>query len=154
MASTAKTAEEYLASLPDDRREALSAIRDEVLRVLPPGYEETMQYGMITYVVPHSIFPSGYHCKPTDALPFASLASQKQHMALYLHAVYILGAQEDFKARYLASGKKLDMGAACVRFKSLDDLPLDVVSETLASIPVEMFLAKYVSNLPPSKRPK
>ncbi len=154
MTSTAKTPEEYLASLPDDRREALTAIREEILKVLPQGYEETMQYGMITYVVPHSIFPSGYHCKPTDALPFASLASQKQHMVAYLHYIYIGSAQEDFKARYAATGKKLDMGAGCVRFKKLSDLAVEVITDTIAATPVEEFVKKYVSNLPPSKRPK
>ena len=83
MQSKAKTADEYIASLPDDRAEIIAAVRNEILNNLPKGFEETMQYGMISYVVPHKLYPGGYHTNPKDALPFISLASQKNHIALY-----------------------------------------------------------------------
>src|SRR5579859_6935921 len=111
MASKATTAEEYLAELPDDRRAELSAVRDVILQHLPEGYEEIMQYGMIGYVVPHSIYPAGYHCDPKQPLNYASLGNQKNHMALYLMCVY--GNAETrawFEEAFAASGKKLDMG--------------------------------------------
>ncbi len=154
MTSTAKTPEEYIASLSEDRREAISTIRNAILKVLPDGYAETMQYGMITYVVPHSIYPAGYHCKPSDALMYASLASQKAHMSLYLMGVAYGEPAERFRERYLATGKKLDKGVACVRFKKLDDLALDVVLEAIGSVTVAQYLAMYEAALPPSKRAK
>src|SRR3954469_15434727 len=88
MTSAASTVDEYLAGLPDDRRAAISAVRKTILGNLPAGYEEGMQYGMIGYYVPHSLFPAGYHCNPKEPLSFASLGSQKNHMALYLMCVY------------------------------------------------------------------
>src|SRR4051794_35689361 len=118
MTSHAKTVAEYLASLPLDRRTALSAVREVILANLPKGYEECMQYGMIGYVVPHSIYPAGYHCNPSQPLGYASLGSQKNHMAIYLCNVYGHNETEDwFRQAYAATGKKLDMGKACVRFK-------------------------------------
>ncbi len=88
MQSKAKTVDQYLAELPDDRREALQAIRAVVLKNLPKGYEEGMQYGMIGYFVPHSVYPAGYHCDPRQPLPFAGLASQKNHISIYLMCIY------------------------------------------------------------------
>src|SRR5215831_18648227 len=130
MTSNAKTVDEYLRSLPPDRRAALSAVREVILANLPEGYEEQMQYGMIGYVVPHRLYPAGYHCNPKEPLPFATLGSQKNHMALHLCTVYGDGATTEwFRKAYAATGKKLDMGKACVRFKRLDDLPLDVIGQ-------------------------
>src|SRR5437867_9584228 len=125
MLSTAKTVADYLAELPPDRREAISAVRKVILKNLPKGFEEIMQYGMIGYVVPFKLFPAGYHCDPTQPLCYAGLASQKNHMAIYLMTVYGHKETEEWFVRaYKASGKKLDMGKSCVRFKKLDDLPL------------------------------
>lgn len=152
MTSTATTVDEYIASLPEDRREAISTVRKTILKHLPNGYQETMQYGMIGYSVPHSIYPAGYHCDPKQPLPFAGLASQKNHMSLYLGCVYVdTETAEWFHKAYAASGKKLDMGKSCVRFKKLEDLPLDVVGNAIARVPVEKLIAMYELVV---KRPK
>ena len=139
--SDAVTVEEYLASLPDDRREAIGAVRRVVLENLPPGYEECMAFGMIAWVVPLSRYPDTYNKQP---LSLASLASQKRHLALYLNSVYSdEDTREWFTSTCAASGKRLDMGKSCVRFKRLDDLPLDVVGQAIARTSVDDFLANY-----------
>ena len=153
MRSTAATVEEYLASLPEDRRADLSAVREVILKSLPEGYEEGIQYGMIGYYVPHHIHPAGYHCDPKQPVPFAALGSQKSYMVLHLMCVYGDGpVRRRFLEGYRASGKKLDMGAACVRFRKLSDLPLDVVSETIRSVPVKDYLAAFEAALAARKR--
>jgi len=141
MKSQAKTVNEYLDSLPADRRADIGAVRDVILANLPKGYEETIQYGMISYVVPHSLYPAGYHCDPRQPLGFMSLASQKNYMALHLMCVYgHEPTREWFTKAYAASGKKLDMGMACVRFKRAADLPLDVIGQLVARIPVKAYI--------------
>ena len=143
MKSDAATVEDYLKSLPEDRRVAISAVRKVVLANLPKGYEECMSYGMIGYVVPHRIYPAGYHCDPELPLPFAGLASQKNHMALYLMTVYGDPATEKwFRRAWQAAGKKLDMGKCCVRFKKLADVPLEVIGQAIARVPVENYIAR------------
>ena len=133
MKSMAATVEEYLESLPEDRRAAISAVREVILANLPEGYVECMTYGMIGYVVPHSLYPKGYHCDPKMPLPFANLGSQKNHMAIYLMCVYGDPATEQsFRKAWLATGKKLDMGKACVRFKKIEDVPLYVIGQVIA----------------------
>ncbi|MCC6130446.1 MAG: DUF1801 domain-containing protein, partial [Acidobacteria bacterium] len=128
MQSKAPTVDEYLASLPEDRRAALAAVRDVIRKNLDPSYEEGMQYGMIGYYVPHSVYPAGYHCDPKQPLPFAGLASQKGHMSLYLMCVYGDSEQEKwFREEWAKTGKKLDMGKSCVRFKKVEDLALGVI---------------------------
>ena len=139
--SEAKTVEEYLDELADDRRATLEAVRDVVRANLPDGYEETVQFGMISYVVPLERYPKTYN---RQALQYAALASQKNYVSLYLMNVY--GNEETerwFVDRYRASGKRLDMGKSCVRFKSIDDLPLDLIGETIARTPVDDFIALY-----------
>jgi len=144
MTSKAKTVKEYLASLPQDRRAAISAVREVILKHLPKGYEEGMQYGMIGYYVPHTLYPAGYHCNPKQPLPFASLASQKNYMAVYLMCVYGDGElRKWFEAAIKASGKELDMGQCCVRFKKLEDLPLDVLGQVISKVPVAKYVASY-----------
>ena len=139
MQSTAKTPEEYLFELADDRRNAIEAVRETILEYLPAGYVEAMGFGMITYVVPLERYPDTYNTQP---LMYAALASQKSHMAVYLTSVYSDEAiQEKFVARYKATGKKLDMGKSCVRFKSLDQLPLDVIGDAIAAMSVDEFIA-------------
>jgi hypothetical protein len=118
MQSKAKTVDEYLESLPDDRRATISAVRDVIRKNLDKDYEEGMQYGMIGYYVPHRIFPAGYHCDPTKPLLFTALASQKNHMALYLMSIY--GSEVDrkrFEAAWATTGKKLKMGKSCCAFQ-------------------------------------
>ncbi len=148
----ASTAEEYLAQIPEDRAVALRAIREVILQNLPAGYEEMIQYGMIGYVVPHSIYPAGYHCDPKQPLPFAHIGSQKNHMALYLFCLY--GDEETserFRADWVAAGKSLDAGKGCIRFKKLEDVPLDVVGQVIAQIPVAKFLARWEDVLAQNK---
>jgi uncharacterized protein YdhG (YjbR/CyaY superfamily) len=139
--SKASTVAEYLDALPEDRRAALTAVCDVVRANLPEGYVEAMQYGMPSWVVPLDRYPETYNGQP---LAIASLASQKQSMSLYLMGVYGDAAlQTWFVERYRESGKKLDMGKSCVRFKRLEDLPLALIGETIAKVPVDAFLATY-----------
>lgn len=138
MQSKAKTVTEYLEELPDDRREQISAVRETILENLPAGYIETMNWGMISYEVPLSVYPDTYNKKP---LLYAALASQKNHMAVYLNGIYCdKTLKERFEKDYLATDKKLDMGKCCVRFKKLENLPLEVVGQAIAALP----MADYV----------
>jgi len=144
MMSTARTVDEYLAELPAERRAALAALRELILRRLPPGYEESMQFGMIGYGIPLSRYPDTYNEKP---LGLVALASQKQYMALYLMAVYADPAKERRLAQaFRDEGKKLDKGKACIRFQSLDALPLEALGELIGSTSVEDFIALYEAN--------
>lgn len=140
MRSEAKTVEEYLASLPEDRRAAISAVRAVILDNLPPGYAETMNWGMIAYEVPLALCPKTYNGQP---LMYAALASQKNHMAVYLCGLYcgVPGVKDDFLAATKRSGRKLDMGKACIRFRRLEDLDLDAVGEAIAAVSAEAFIA-------------
>jgi uncharacterized protein YdhG (YjbR/CyaY superfamily) len=140
MRSDATTVEEYLAALPDDRREAIDAVRAVILDRLPEGYQETVNWGMITYEVPLETFPNTYNKQP---LMFAALASQKNHMAVYLTGIYMSDeAREEFEAAYRATGKRLDVGKSCVRFRKLDDLPLELIGDTVASLSLEDFISR------------
>jgi len=149
MQSRAGTVEQYLADLPDDRREAIQAVREVILKNLDKGgIEEGMQYGMIAYYVPHRVFPAGYHCDPRQPLPFASIASQKSHMALYLMCVYADAENERwFREEWARSGKKLDMGKSCVRFKKLSDVPLDVIGKLIKRVPAKKYIEQYQAAL-------
>ena len=144
MQSKATTIDQYLASLPQERRDALLALRKVIHENLGKGIEERVQYGMIGYCIPHSVYPAGYHCDPTQPLPYAMLASQKNHMALYLMSVYLEKGEEAwFRKAWTASGKKLDMGKSCVRFKRLDDVPLDVVGQVIARTSAAQYIERY-----------
>jgi hypothetical protein len=149
MQSKAATVEEYLASLPPDRREALSAIRKVILANLGEGYEEGMGYGMMGYYVPHSVYPPGYHCDPSKPLPFAGMASQKQYISVYLMSVYGDGTPEEkwFRQAWAKTGKKLNMGKCCVRFKRLEDAALEVIGEAIRRVPVKDFIKHYETTL-------
>ena len=139
--SSAQTVEEYLAELPPDRREAINAVRKVILDNLPTGYEEMMQFGMISYVIPLERYPVTYNKQP---LQYAALASQKHYMSVYLMNVYgDPDSEQWFVEQYRASGKKLDMGKSCVRFKKLDDLPLDLIGRAIARTPVEAYIEVY-----------
>ena len=155
MQSKAKTVDMYLAELPSDRREAIAAVRKVILKHLAPGYEEGMLYGMIGYYVPHSIYPAGYHCDPKQPAGFVCLASQKNYMSLYMGCVY--GDSELarwFQSAWAKTGKKLDMGKSCIRFKRAEDLALDVIGEALRRVPVETCIAMHEAarNRTPMKR--
>jgi hypothetical protein len=146
MQSKAKTVQEYLDQLPDHRHEAISAVRDVMLKNLPKGFEEGMQYGMIGYFVPHSVYPDGYHCNPKEPLPYASLAAQKNYMSIYLMCIYGDEAHRDwFVEAWNKTGKKLDMGKSCVRFKKLEDVPLKVVGQAMKRVSVKKYIDFYES---------
>lgn len=141
MQSSALTVKDYIASLPPERRKPISTLRSLIRKNLPKGYRETMLYGMIGWVVPLSRYPDTYNGQP---LCVAGLASQKNAMSLYLMTVY--GHKETetwFKREYAKTGKKLDMGKSCLRFRKLDDLPLDVIAQTIARVPMEEYIATY-----------
>jgi hypothetical protein len=143
MQSKAATPAEYIDSLQVDRKHAISEIRRVILKHLPQGFSEVMCYGMIGYVVPHSLYPPGYHCNPKQPLPFINLASQKNYISLYHMALY--GPLLDwFKKEWkTVSRNKLDMGKCCVRFKSLEDVPLDLIGRLAARITPRQWVAMY-----------
>jgi|688.fasta_scaffold710222_2 hypothetical protein len=154
MTSKAATVEEYLAKLPDDRRAALVAVRNVILDNLDPDIEERMSYGMIGYAVPHSVYPAGYHCDPKMPLPVAGLASQKGHMSLYLMSLYgDPKLKEWFETEYLKTGKKLDIGKSCVRFRKLDDLPLALIGKAFKKTNAKAYIRLYEETLR-GQRPK
>lgn len=135
---------QYLAALPEDRRAAISAVRKVINENLPDGYEEGMQFGMIGWFVPLSLYPAGYGGNPKVPLPFIGLASQKSGMVLHCIALYMDPTLSTwFTSEYQKSGKKLDMGKGCVRFKKLEDLALDVVGRTVKRVSVEEHMANY-----------
>lgn len=139
--SKASTVEEYLAELPEDRRHVVAAVRELVLENLPDGYEEVMNWGMITYQVPLETYPDTYNSRP---LMYIALAAQKRHYALYMTSVYQSEEKtQRLKDAYAAVGKKPDMGKSCLRFKKLDDLPQDLIAQIVAETPVSEFLANY-----------
>ena len=141
MKSDATTVKAYLDSLPEDRRKALSAVRREIRRRLPKGYREGMQYGMIGYSIPLRRYPETYNGEP---LNLVALASQKHHMAVYLNNIYSdPDLQRWFEQAYRATGKRMDMGKSCVRFKRLDDLPVELIGEAVAKTSVDDFIALY-----------
>lgn len=139
--SKAKTPAEYLASLEPERRAALAKVRDVIKKNLPKGYKETVNWGMISYEVPLSRYAETYNGQP---LMYAALASQKNHMALYLMCVYAGGASEkDLKNDFKKAGKKLDMGKSCIRFRKIEDLPLDAIARAVRSTPVDAYIRHY-----------
>lgn len=141
MPSNALTVEAYLDSLPADRKNALSKVRAVILAHLPEGFEEAIQYGMVGYHIPLSRYPNTYNGEP---LSIAALASQKNHMSLYLMGLYSdPSANAWFREEYAKTGKKLDMGKSCVRFKKLEDLPLDLVGQAIAMISVSDLITAY-----------
>ncbi|HEX8151594.1 MAG TPA: DUF1801 domain-containing protein, partial [Thermoanaerobaculia bacterium] len=139
--STATTVDAYLAGLPDADRETLAAVRNAIKDNLPAGYEERINFGMISYEIPLSRYPKTYNKQP---LTYAALAKQKNYFAVYLMGVYASEAEaQRFRDEYQKSGKKLDMGKSCVRFKKLDDLPLELIGKTIASVAPDEFIARY-----------
>lgn len=145
MQSKATTPEQYLSELPEDRKEALLKLRNAIKENLPQGFEEVISYGMLGYVVPHSIYPSGYHCDPKLPLPFINLASQKNFIALYHMGIYANKNLESwFVSEYPKHVKtKLDMGKSCIRFKKMEDIPFDFIGELAAKVSVEDWISNY-----------
>ena len=149
MQSKAATPDAYIAEMPEDRRKAFNRLRTIIKKNIPKGFKETMGYGMMGFCVPHSIYPAGYHCKPSDPLPFMSLASQKHFIAVYHMGIYadpkLLKWFKEAHAK--ASPKKLDMGKSCIRYKNPDDIPFELIGELASKITVEEWIAAYEKNL-------
>ena len=155
MKNNSLTVKDYLASLPEDRRTCISAVRRVILKNLDKDFEEVIQYGMIGYAVPHRVYPAGYHCDPKQPVMFAALASQKNYMSLYLMCVYMGGVPGSpaakhadwFRKAWAKTGKKLDMGKSCIRFKKADDLALEVIGEAIRRVPAKSYLQYYEAAL-------
>ena len=141
MQSDAKTVDQYISELPPERKQAIQEVRRTILENLPKGFEEVMNWGMISYEIPLATYPDTYNKKP---LLYAALASQKNHMAVYLSGIYINEkARQDFEKAYKATGKRFDAGKSCVRFRKLEDLPLELIGKAIASISMEEFVNRF-----------
>ena len=141
MQSSAATVQDYLAEMPDDRREAIEEVREAILENLPGGIEENMRWGMISYEVPLDRYPDTYNKKP---LMYMALAAQKNHFAVYSSGVYMDPLGEPWlKSEFEKAGKKLDMGKSCIRFRELENLPLDVIGKVAAAHTVDEFIRSY-----------
>ncbi len=154
MTSNAKTPEEYLQGLPADRKEPMTKLREVILKNLPKGFKETMSYGMLGYVVPHEIYPSGYHCDPKLPLPFANIASQKNFIAFYHMGIYAMpDLLEWFTKEYLKQNpSKLDMGKSCMRFKKPEQIPYKLIGELIKKVSVAKWIEVYESNVKDSRK--
>ena len=145
MQSKATTPLHYLSELPEDRKEAVLKLRNAIKNNLPKGFEEVMSYGMLGYVVPHSIYPNGYHCNPKLPLPFINLASQKNFIALYHMGIYANGTLFNwFVDEYPKHcNTKLDMGKSCIRFKKMDAIPFELIAELCRKMTVQDWITHY-----------
>lgn len=148
MQSKESTPESYIAGLPEDRQQVMNKLRKVIKKNLPKGFKEGMGYGMIGYAVPHTIYPAGYHCDPRLPLPFMSIASQKNFVALYHMGIYadprLLQWFTDAYAKAVPS--KLDMGKSCIRFKKPEQIPYDLIGELVAKVTVADWIATYEKN--------
>jgi hypothetical protein len=145
MISKAATPEQYLKDLPADRKEPVMKLRETVLKNLPKGFKEVMGYGMLGYVVPHELYPQGYHCDPKQPLPFANIASQKNfiafyHMGLYMNPKLLKWFTEEYPKQSTA---KLDMGKSCIRFKKPEHIPYKLIGELMKKISVDDWIKNY-----------
>jgi uncharacterized protein YdhG (YjbR/CyaY superfamily) len=149
MQSKAASVDEYLNELPEDRRAVLAKIRKAIKKNLPKGFKEVMSYGMIGYVVPHSLYPEGYHCTPELPLPFMSIASQKNFIAVYHMGIYADKRLLEWFTREFPkhSDRKLDMGKSCLRFKKAEDVPVALIGELAAKMTVQQWVDIYEKNL-------
>jgi hypothetical protein len=143
-----KTPQEYVDSLPEDRKIAIEKLRKTIISNLPEGFIEEMSYGMLGYIVPHSIYPKGYHCKPNLPLPFINIASQKNFIAFYHMGIYVNSELLDwFVLEYSKLIKsKIDMGKSCIRFKKMDEIPYELLGELVSKIAVSDWISIYENN--------
>jgi hypothetical protein len=155
MADKPATVDQYLDALEPDRREAVEAIRRVINDNLDPAFAEGVQYGMPAWFLPHDVYPHGYHCDPTQPLPFVSVASQKKHISIYLLGVYVdAGEKQRLVDAWQATGRRPDMGAGCVRVRKLEDVPLDVLGAAIKRMTADRFVAAYEAGLPNSVKRK
>lgn len=147
MKAIGKTVNEILINLPADRVEPFNKLHEVILKNLPKGFEAAISYGALGYVVPHTLYPNGYHCKPSEPLPFASIASQKQSINFYHMGIYADPELLNwFVAEYPKHSKqKLDMGKSCIRFKKMDDIPYKLIAELMKKISVKKWIEMYES---------
>lgn len=148
MQSNSKSPQEYVDSLPEDRKMAIEKLRKIIILNLPEGFQEEMSYGMLGYVVPHSIYPKGYHCKPNLPLPFMNIASQKNFIALYHMGIYADNELLNwFVAEYSKQVKsKIDMGKSCIRFKKMDEIPFELIGDLASKMTVSEWISIYENN--------
>lgn len=148
MAAKEKTIEQYLNELSPDRIQIIEGLRKIIKKNIPQGFEECMNYGMISYVVPHKLYPNGYHCKPGLPLPFVSIASQKNFIAIYHMGIYADAKLLNwFTTEYPKHCKtKLDMGKSCIRFKKIDDIPLKLIGELMQKMNVQAWIDLYTKS--------
>jgi len=149
MKIAASTVQEYLQNIPEERKPYFNRLREVIVENLPEGFEEMLQYGMVGYVVPHSLYPDGYHCKPSEPLPFTHIASQKNFIALYHSGIY---ANKDILDWFVAEypkhcTRKLDMGKSCVRFKKIEEIPYELIAELMQKISVQDWIDTYEKNV-------
>lgn len=151
MQSTAATPKEYIENLPEERKEAVSKLREQIRKNLPAGFDETMGYGMLGYVVSFSVYPDGYHCDTSKPLPFMNLASQKNFVALYHMGIYAdPELLEWFKTEYAKRvNTKLDMGKSCIRFKKMESIPYDLIGDLAGKMTAEEWIGVYEGNIKP-----
>jgi hypothetical protein len=156
MQSKAATVAQYLAELPEDRKEPIRKLRQEILGNIPKGFEEGMSYGMIGYYVPHKLYPDGYHCNPKDPLPFMCLASQKNFIAVYHMGVYAEGKLHDwFVSEYARQvPSKLDMGKSCIRLKKMDQIPFKLFGELASKITPQQWIKTYEDSFKNNRKEK
>jgi hypothetical protein len=149
MQSKAISPKQYLEELPEDRKEPINKLRQQILDNLPKGVEEQMNYGMLGYVIPHSFYPNGYHCNPKMPLPFMNLASQKNFIAVYSMVIYAKKDLYDwFTSEYAKRCKfKLDMGKSCIRLKNMDDIPYELIGELTTKVSTEEWIEIYESTI-------
>ena len=149
MKSTAKTVNDYLNELPEERKSAFLKLRKSILNTIPKGFEEQISYGMLGYVVPHSIYPNGYHCTPKLPLPFISIGSQKNFIVMHHLGIYANPKLlEWFTAEYPKhSIQKLDMGKGCIRFKKMDQIPFDLIAELAGKMSVDQWIECYETRI-------
>lgn len=143
----ATSIDEYTQALPSERAEAISKLRETILKNIPQGFQETISYGMIGYVVPHSLYPAGYHCDPKLPLPFLNIASQKNFIALYHMGLYANPKLlEWFTSEYQKQvPTKLDMGKSCVRFKKVEQIPYKLIGELMTKMTPQDWINTYES---------
>lgn len=143
----------YLERIGGEHRQILDAVLDVVRDNIAPGFEEGIQYGMVGFYVPHSVYPDGYHAKPSEPLPFAGFGAQKHHVGLYLFCVYTdSSVMQWFTDAWRATGMRLDMGKACVRVRKLEQLPLDVVAKLFQRVTLDGFISAYEKARPAGRK--
>lgn len=149
MQSKASTIDMYIVQLPEERIDPFKKLRAIIKKNIPKGFEETMSYGMIGYVVPHKVFPDGYHCDPKLPLPFVNLASQKNFIALYHMGIYAdTKLLKWFTSEYPKHSKsKLDMGKSCIRLKKMDDIPFDLIGKLMQKMTTQDWIDIYTKNI-------